>query len=421
MSDDAPIAVVEAQRRILAAVGPTPAERIGLGSAFGRTLAAPLRSRLDLPPWDNSAMDGYAVRSAEVDPDSELPVALDVPAGAPAGEGSLPTGAAAKIMTGAPLPGAADAIVPVESSAGPAGAGVFAAIGERVRFRERPAPGAHVRRRGEDVRRGDVVLEAGTRLGAAQIALAAATGHAMLSVHRRPRVAIVSTGDELVDPGEAGDPDRIVNSNAWGVAAQVVEVGGDPVVQPIARDRPEEIAAAVDAALAADAAVTIGGVSAGERDLVRERLDRAGARLLVERVAIKPGGPFAFGSGPGGRPVFALPGNPVSALVTFELFARPALLAMTGRRDRFRRPIPARLAEPVEGRPDRAVYVRARLEPDGRGWRARSAGGQGSNVLSALAAAHGLVVVPAGVDVLAAGSEVDVLPLGEIPLVGEPA
>ncbi|HET6637715.1 MAG TPA: gephyrin-like molybdotransferase Glp [Gemmatimonadota bacterium] len=405
-----PLSVPEAQTKILDRIRTLDAERVPLGDAAGRVAAESVASALDLPPWDNSAMDGYAVRSAEVAPGSELPVALDLPAGSASGQ-RLPQAAAARITTGAPLPEGADAVVPVEDTTGPAGEGRFAELGERVRFDVRPQPGDHVRWRGEDVRRGAAVLEPGDVLRPARIALLATVGRGEVAVVRRPRVAIVSTGDELVDIDQAGAPDRIVNGNAHGIAAQVAAAGGDPRPLPIAPDEPAAIRASIRAALEHDAVVTIGGVSVGPRDHVREALREAGVELVFWRAAIRPGGPVAFGVTADGRPVFGLPGNPVSAHVTFELFARPALRRMAGHARCFRRPLRARLSEAVSTRPEKAYYLRVRVEPDGEGWLATPVGAQGSAVLTGLAAAHGLAIVPLGVSDLPAGAEVDVLPL----------
>jgi molybdopterin molybdotransferase len=405
-----PLPVHEAQKRILERIRTLGAERVPLQAARGRVAAVDVAAALDLPPWDNSAMDGYAVRASEVAPGTPLPVALDLPAGAASGQ-SLPEGTAARIMTGAPMPGGADSVVPVEETTGPGGEGGYAGVGEQVRFEMRPAPGDHVRRRGEDVSRGDTVLRQGDVVSPVRIALLATVGRSAVSVARRPRVAIVSTGDELVDVDEAGARDRIVNGNAYGLAAQVAEAGGVARALPIAPDQPAAIRTAIRSALEDDAVVTIGGVSVGSRDHVRGALEDAGVELVFWRVAIRPGGPVAFGVTPDGRPVFGLPGNPVSAHVTFELFARPALLRMGGRRRCFRRPLRATLSGPVSARPEKAHYLRVRLEPDGSGWRAHPVGMQGSAILSGLAAADGLAIVPLGAGGLPAGAEVDVLPL----------
>jgi molybdopterin molybdotransferase len=405
-----PLAVPEAQTKILDRIRTLGPERVPLREAAGRVATEAVASAVDLPPWDNSAMDGYAVRASDVAPGAELAVVLDLPAGSASGA-ALPDGAAARIMTGAPMPAGADAVVPVEDTTGPAGEGRFADVGQRVRLDARPEPGAHVRRRGEDVRRGAVVLEPGDEVRPARIALLATAGRAEIEVVRRPRVAIVSTGDELVDVDRAGTPDRIVNGNAHGLAAQIAAAGGVPHPLPIAPDEPAAIRAAIRAALAHDAVVTIGGVSVGPRDHVRDALGEAGVELVFWRVAIRPGGPMAFGVAADGRPVFGLPGNPVSAHVTFELFARPALRRMAGNARCFRRPLRARLTEEVSTGPERAYDLRARLEADGDGWRATPVGAQGSAILSGLAEADGLAIVPLGTGDLPAGAEIDVLPL----------
>lgn len=414
MSHSAALPVAEAQRRILARVPRLPSERIPIGNALGRVTAEPVVSRLDLPPWNNSAMDGYAVRAADVRAGQRVPVALDLPAGSAAGT-VLPAGAAARIMTGAPLPDNADAIVPIETSAGPRGAGAYADPGEWVAFDRAPAPGHHVRRRGEDVRRGDTVVAAGEPFTPARIALAASVGAAEVVVHRRPSVTIVATGDELVEVERAGEPDRIVNGNAYGLAAMVESAGGVVAGSLTVSDDEAALGEALGEALGSDAVVTVGGVSMGARDPVRPAFARAGVELEFWRVAMRPGGPTAFGVGAGGRPVFALPGNPVSALVTFELFVRPALRRMAGHRACFRRSIRARLTEAVEPTPGKATYLRCRIEPDGEGWRATPAGPQGSAVLSTLARADGLALVPAEAGRLEPGASVEVWPLGDEP------
>jgi molybdopterin molybdotransferase len=302
-------------------------------------------------------------------------------------------------------------VVPVERTEGPGGEGAFVRVGERVRFAGPASPGQHVRRKSEDVRAGDVVLADGAVLGPAQIALAASAGHAALDVVRRPRVSVVSTGDELVEVEDAGRPDTIVNGNAHGIAALVEAAGGVARRLPIVPDDPAAIRAAMRDALTEDAVITIGGVSVGERDHVRAALADAGVELAFWRVAIRPGGPMAFGVSADGRPVFALPGNPVSAHVTFELFARPALRRMAGRARPFRRPLSVTLAEGVEADGRKALYLRARLSRAGEGWRAAWTGAQGSGILSGLAAADALVVIPAGAGPVPAGATAAALPL----------
>jgi molybdopterin molybdotransferase len=407
-----PIPVAEAQRRIVERIEPLDAERVPITRARGRVLAAAVVSKLDLPPWDNSAMDGYALRADDVHPGSSLPVVLDLPAGARSGQ-LLPPDGVARIMTGAPMPIGADAVIPVEASIGPAGSGAFAEPGEEVRFDVRPEAGANVRRRGEDVSQGSVVLERGFVCHGPEIAMAASAGHASVDVIRQPEVAIVSTGDELVEVEEAGVEDRIVNGNAYGLASKIEQAGGVARMLPIV---PDELAATNEAiadALTSDAVVTIGGVSVGGRDYVRDALVTNGVEIVFWRVALRPGGPFAFGIA-GRRSVFALPGNPVSALVTFDLFVRPALRKMSGHERCFPRHLRARLAEPISTQSDKAYYLRCRLEPNGsEEWSASITGPQGSGVLSSLVAADGMLIVPQGVDDLPAGAMVDFVPIGD--------
>lgn len=311
------------------------------------------------------------------------------------------------------MPIGADAVIPVEASIGPAGSSSFAEPGEEVRFDVKPELGANVRRRGEDVSRGSVVLETGTVCQGPEVAMAASAGHASVDVIRRPEVAIVSTGDELVEVEAAGMEDRIVNGNAYGLASKIEQAGGVARMLPIV---PDELAATNEAiadALISDAVVTIGGVSVGGRDYVRDALVTNGVEIVFWRVALRPGGPFAFGIA-GRRSVFALPGNPVSALITFDLFVRPALRRMSGHERCFPRHLRARLTEPVSTRSDKAYYLRCRLEPNGsEEWSASITGPQGSGVLSSLVAADGMLIVPQGVDDLPAGALVDFVPIGD--------
>lgn len=417
--DPETLSVREAQQTIAARIRPMPAERVSLDRANGRVLAEPVVARFDVPPWDNSAMDGYAVRAKEAGEGKSLSVALDIPAGTPAGR-TLPEGAAARIMTGAPIPAGADTVVPVEETSGPGGEGVFAEVGDPVRFASPVEPRANIRPRGEDVRRGEAAVPSGSTCGGAQIAMAATVGRSLVAVHARPRVTILSTGDELVDVDRAGAPDRIVDGNAYGLAALVESAGAVPLIPPIVPDDAKATRRAVDIALGTDAVLTIGGVSVGERDHVRDALEEAGVEIVFWRVAIKPGGPIAFGVAPDGTPIFALPGNPVSALVTFEVFARPALLRMTGRRSCFARPREARLEEAVSKRPGKEWYLRARLREEEGGWSAALTGPQGSGILSSLVAADGLVVLPREGGDRPAGSLVAVLPWGDLDLREEP-
>jgi len=381
-------------------VVPTP-------DALGRVLAEAVTSPRELPPADNSAMDGYAVRAADcAAADAEhpvrLPVAFEVPAGA-AGLPQLAPGSAARILTGAPLPPGADAVVRQEDTARDADA---------VAIRVRPEPGDHVRRAGEDVRRGEGVLEAGALLGPAHVGLLVSLGRSFVAVHQRPRVAILSGGDELVEPDGDVSGGRIVSSNSYSIAAQCRELGALPVYLGIARDEPGEIERRLRAGLAADVVVSSAGVSVGDRDFVRGVLEKLGCRLRFWGVRMKPGYPLAFGrveDGPGdggrGPLVFGLPGNPVSAVMTFEQFVRPALLRLMGHRRLHRPVVRARLDETLRKKPGRLHFVRVTLERDGDALTARPTGNQSSGVLTSMVRAQGLLLFDADASELPAGSE----------------
>ena len=407
----------EALERMLEGLRPLPAEEVEVEAAAGRVLARPLEARVAMPPWDNTAMDGFAVRSADVAAATgQAPVRLRVIGEVAAGHAPtvrLEPGTAVRVLTGAMLPEGADAVVPVEETDARAGA---AALPETVQILARAAPGQHVRREGSDFRAGDALLPAGARVSPAGLALLAAAGHGTLDVHALPRVAVLATGDELVAPGASLGPGQIHDSNSPALAAQARAVGADVRRLGVARDTEWEVETALRGALEwADVVVVSGGVSVGSRDVVKGVFERLG-RVDLWRVAVQPGKPLAFGHAPapGGRDVllFGLPGNPVSSFVTFELFVRPILRALGGQRDpTARRVVRARLAEPVTKAPRRRAFLRVTLSADPEragGLLARSAGGQGSHVLSALVAADGLAVIPEDADALPAGAEVDV-------------
>lgn len=387
------ISVEEALDRILSRVAGLGDERVALTAALHRVLAEDVESPRDMPPWPASSMDGYALRSADtrdavaVRP-TRLTLAGRVPAGAMA-ERPLRPGEAFRIFTGAPLPEGADAVIPQEDVVAEGG----------ILLVPRPVDdGDFVRPRGEDMRRGDRVLERGRILSAADIGMLAAVGRTPVSVTRRPRVGILSTGDELVDLGEPIGPGQIPNSNSYSLIAQVIEAGAVPVSLGIARDRREDIEGRLRWGLGCDLLISSAGVSVGEHDFVKAALERLGAEQHLWLVDMRPGKPIAFSTipqdGKGALAVFALPGNPVSAMVTFELFVRPAILRMAGHGRLHRPTISARALAPIANRDHRRGYLRVTLARAGEGYGARLTGTQSSGVLRSMVAADGLAVVP---------------------------
>lgn len=392
------VGVDEARERILAAFAPLPPVSLPIVEALGLVLAEEIVAAAPVPPFPNSAMDGFAVRAADtVGASGEHPVRLRVAGEAPAGSAPahrVEPGTALRIMTGAPIPDGADAVVRFEETDevdDPAGRS--RGTGETVAVRRAARPGENVRPAGEDVAVGDRVLAAGTALRPAEIGVLAALARVVVAVHRRPRVAILATGDEVVDPGAELGPGQIRNSNSPMVAALVRRCGGEPILLGVARDTTAELRAKLAAARQADLIVTSGGVSAGDYDVVKHVL-RAEGTVDVWQVRIKPGKPLAFGR-VGGVPLIGLPGNPVAAAVAFEQFARPAIRRQLGHRDLGIPTVPARLLDRVENPGGRRHFVRVRVEADGLGgYVARVAGSQGAGVLTSLTLANGLLVVP---------------------------
>jgi molybdopterin molybdotransferase len=395
----------EAQQLILEETPVLASETVAAPDALGRVLAEPVVSSRRLPPFDNSAMDGYAVRLADLAGASAerpalLRVAFEVPAGA-AADKLLGPGEAARILTGAPLPPGADAVVRQEDAE---------RAGERVGIRVVPELREHVRDAGEDVEAGARVLEPGTPIGPAEIGLLASLGRSVVAVHQRPRVAILSGGDELVEPDGDTAGGRIVSSNSWSLAAHCRQLGAEPLYLGIARDTPEDVEAHLGAGMGADVLVSSAGVSVGDRDHVRDVLEALGCRLLFWGVQMKPGYPLAFGRFENGRGalVFGLPGNPVSAMVTFELFVRPALRRMMGFRSLFRPLVEARLAEDLRKKAGRLHFVRVVLERRDGEIVASGTGNQSSGVLRSMTLAQGLLIFPADATELRAGDSASV-------------
>ncbi len=400
------ITVEEYQERVLDQVRELAPRRVGVGDAHGLRLAEDVRAVLAVPPFVNSAMDGFAVRAADVaSPPVTLPVRGDVPAGTTAPTAVVP-GSAVRIMTGAPLPEGADAVVPVELTDQPPGAVELPAA---VEVRRPVTAGAHLRGRGEDVRPGDTVLTAGTVLAATHLSAAVSAGHGELLVHPRPRVGVLATGDELCPPGVDPGPGRIPDSNSVLMATLVREAGAEPVLLGTVPDDPARLLEVVTGALPGlDVLVTSGGVSVGTRDVVKVAFAE---QLHFTAVAMQPGKPQGFGLLEDRVLVFALPGNPVSVMVSFHVHVAPALRRLVG--------LPARVPlgtarAGVDWRcpPGRRQYLPVVVEDDGGpvpSVRPASAGGSGSHLVASLALAQALAVVPEDADAVSAGDEVGLL------------
>jgi molybdopterin molybdotransferase len=401
------LTVEEAQQNILGAVRPLESETVALEEAAGRVLREDVVAPFDVPPRDNSAMDGFAVRAGDI---ADAPVTLRVVEDLAAGARTsvrIEEGTAARIMTGAPVPDGADTVVPVELTA----LREFPVVARGAEERggtvtiERPLPRrANIRRAGEDIRAGAVVLEAGLPIGAAECGILASVQKTAILAGRRPSVAIVATGDELVDAGAERAPGAIVNSNSYSLAALVRQTGAVPEVRGIVHDEPAATARAIESALSCDFVLTTGGVSAGAYDYVKEALDALGAETQFWRVAMKPGKPLVFAR-LRGRLVFGLPGNPVSCMVAFHLFVAPALRKAVGQRRGLLPPlVNVRLAAPVASKGDRRTYLRARVTAHDGELVAEPMRAQGSGVLTSMAGANGLVVLEEGVRGAEAGS-----------------
>lgn len=388
--------VGEAQRLIIGAVAVQPTLAMPLHDAIGRILATDVMAQFPLPPWTNAAMDGYAVRADDVrGAVASAPVVLRIVGHAPAGGGEqvqVDAGTAVRIFTGGRVPAGADSVVRQEDTD---------SDGSVVRVLNDRDAGANVRAAGGDLARGALAFAAGARVGPRQLALLAALGVSHPMMHRAPRVGVLSGGDEVVsfdDIESIQRGDKLADVNGPALAALVADAGGVAESLGIARDNVDDIVARVRAAESCDAIVTAGGISVGEHDHVHRAMEILGARELVSRVRVRPGGPTAFAVLPDGRPWLALPGNPVSAMVTFELFGRPMIRAMSGDPAPLPRNIAVMLEDTVKPDARLDLYLRATLEwPSGGGVpRARLTGAQGSGILTSVARADALVIVPAG-------------------------
>jgi molybdopterin molybdotransferase len=424
MNVDGMISVEEARERILAVIDQLPPEEKELAEAVGQVLAEDVTSPITIPPLDNTSMDGYAVRAEDTAGASEAsPVTLSVVGEVAAGyifDGRVEPGSAVRIMTGAPVPRGADAIVPFEETDEPPGRnfGSFAKGRDSVGVLKAAGPGANVRAAGEDIKQGDLVMRAGAELGAAQIGVLASLGRRTVSVYRRPVVAIVSTGDELLEVGQAHAPGKIYDANSYSIAALVEEAGGVPMRLGIARDTVEDLTARIHEALrSCDLLITTAGVSRGDYDVVKDVLLREG-QVDFWTVRMRPGKPLAFGSfeAPDGRkvPHIGLPGNPVSSMVTFELFGRAAIYKQSARQGWERPVLRVVVEDRIVNSDGRRFLARGIVRQEEGRYVASLTGPQGSGILTSMALANALVVCPEDQPSLEPGDEADALMLGPL-------
>ncbi len=393
------LSVNHALRCVLESVKKLDVETIGIEKSLGRVLAEDVYANRNQPPYDVSAMDGYALRSADL---SGVPATLNIIEDIKAGDmpqHTLQAGQCARIMTGAPVPAGADAVLRVEDTE--------AIESGRVKIMRAVAAGCDIRRLGENMRDGEVVLSAGTEITPGVVGILATVKAAHLQVIRRPRVAILSTGNELEDMDDPVDANKIPNSNSYALMGQVQALGIEPSLLGIARDDPEELAEYLQRGLHFDVLLVSGGSSVGVHDYVRPTIESLGVKMLFWRVAMKPGHPLAFGT-TNKTAVFGLPGNPVSSMVCFEEFVAPALRQMMGHTRLYRRTVTAKLAHAIKIRPGRTEFIRVMLSRDADGYVATSTGTQSSGVSLSVARADGLLVASSNSNGLAAGEGVTV-------------
>ncbi len=393
----------EAQKIVLDAAHPLGLEKVGLLEALGRVLGEDIVAARDNPPWDNSAMDGFAVRWEDIKQEHavtkpvELIVIEDVQAGTVATK-SVGPGQAIRIMTGAAVPKGADTVVKIEETE---------PSGDRVRIFKQVERGGNIRPQGEDVKKGDTIIAKGTQIRPAESGMLAILAKSFVLAYQRPRVAILSTGDELADLDERFDEDKIINSNSYGIAAGVQEAGGIPILLGIAKDHPAALKEKIAHGLNADILVLSGGVSMGDYDFTKAVLKDLGAEVNFWKLAIRPGQPLAFGKIQG-RLAFGLPGNPVSSMVTFEQLVRPAMLKMGGHRSYGRPVVQAVFQEKLPKRTDLRYFLRGVLRRQNGVLTVRTTGDQGSGILTSMVKANGLIDVPEGVEGLNPGDTVTV-------------
>ena len=390
----------EAERLVLENTPKMPVEEVVLGESLGLVLARDLRATVDSPPFDNSAVDGYAIRASDSKVGRVFEVVDEAPAGRPS-EKSVGEGEAIKIFTGGVIPAGSDAVVMVENTSG---------WGESFELKKDAETGQNLRASGEDARKGDLILREGTEIGAPEIALAATQGYGTLPAHRRPRVVVLSTGTELVEPGTRKlSPGEIFDSNSFAIVAQAREAGAEARRVHAASDDEEVLRAALEEALEnADVVVTSGGVSVGEKDLVKSTLLEIGVEQVFWGVKFKPGKPLFYGKRDDTR-FFGLPGNPVSAMVCFDLFVRPALMSMMNREDRERPRVQVYFEDHIENKFGRMHAMRVSLKKTERGWLAESVGAQGSGLVSSLTKADALALIGPQSEGIPAGEPVEAI------------
>lgn len=393
----------EAQRIVLEAASPLGMEKVSILETLGRVLGEDIVAQRDNPPWDNSAMDGFAVRYDDLKQEQAIakPVELTIIEDVPAGK--MPTktvghGQAIRIMTGAPIPKGADTVLKVEDTEHtPTSVRVF-----------KPEPrGSNIRPQGEDVKKGECIIAQGTPIRPGEAGMLAILAKSFVRVYQQPRVAILSTGDELADLDERFSEEKIINSNSYGIAAAVREAGGIPLLLGIARDNPADLKEKISHGLNADILVLSGGVSMGDYDFTKAVFKELGAEMNFWKLAIRPGQPLAFGKIQG-RLAFGLPGNPVSSMVTFEQLVRPAMLKMGGQRSYGRPVVQAEFQEQFSKRTDRRHFLRGVLTREGGTFRVRTTGDQGSGILTSMVKANCLIDIPTEVERVNPGDFVSV-------------
>ena len=394
------ISVEDALNQILEVIVPLGQEKVNILDSLGRVIGEDIYANRNIPPRDNSAMDGYAVRWEDTRGASrEKPVVLNVIENLPAGaipRKTVGEGASSRIMTGAPVPDGADAVVRVEDTT---------KHGRKVKILAEAEEGQDIRFAGEDVRDGELVIPRGHIIRPAEIGMLASLGRSFINAYQRAVVAVVATGDELVDVDEQPSHWQIVSSNSYSLAAQIIDCGGIPLQIGIAKDTKEDLVAKFKAAIRADIIVSSGGVSVGDYDLVKDVMKEVGNKMQFWRVAMRPGRPLAFGS-MGGVPLFGLPGNPVSSMIAFEQFVRPSILKMMGHKNLFRRTVKAAVREDIIKKKGARHFIRARVEYKSGKYVVTSTGDQGSGILKSMVKANGLIILPEDTTFVKKGKEV---------------